>query len=111
MILIFPCSARAREETVFRGWQSLWHYYLFSFKNDVNCDLRLNILDLPELCSLPPISPPYKSSPCKALMYKWTFQNETCKEITYGGCLGTENLFEMEEECLATCGPKQENLK
>ena len=44
-------------------------------------------------------------------MYKWTFQNETCKEITYGGCLGTENLFEMEEECLATCGPKQENLK
>ena len=63
-------------------------------------------LDLPDICSLPPIKPPYKSSPCKALIYKWTHDSHTrtCKEITYGGCLGTKNLFEMEEECLATCG-------
>jgi len=63
-------------------------------------------LDRPEICSLPPITPPYESSPCKALDYKWTFdsQNETCKFITYGGCLGTKNLFNSKEECVATCG-------
>lgn len=61
--------------------------------------------DRPEICLLPPITPPYTSSPCKALIYKWTFdsQNGVCKEITYGGCLGTKNLFEKEEECVAAC--------
>jgi hypothetical protein len=44
---------------------------------------------------------------CKGYIKKWTF-NETesaCASYIYGGCNGTKNLFDTEEECQAACPP------
>jgi hypothetical protein len=44
---------------------------------------------------------------CKGYIQKWMF-NETqaaCASYVYGGCNGTKNLFDTEEECQAACPP------
>merc|ERR1712243_55263 len=42
---------------------------------------------------------------CRALIPKWHFDNSKrkCVSVYYGGCNGTENLFNTEEECKQTC--------
>ena len=38
-------------------------------------------------------------------MNKWTYDSKvgTCVEYIYGGCFGTENLFNTKEECDTKC--------
>ncbi|XP_020291708.1 uncharacterized protein LOC109858643 isoform X3 [Pseudomyrmex gracilis] len=46
-----------------------------------------------------------EQGPCKQYIYKWTF-NKTkgeCQTFIYGGCLGNENRFNSEDECLHYC--------
>jgi hypothetical protein len=42
---------------------------------------------------------------CKGYIKKWTFNEteETCVTYIYGGCNGTRNLFDTEEECQSSC--------
>jgi hypothetical protein len=44
---------------------------------------------------------------CKGYIRKWTFNETeaTCASYIYGGCNGTKNLFDTEEECRAACPP------
>ncbi|EFX90099.1 hypothetical protein DAPPUDRAFT_39875 [Daphnia pulex] len=48
-----------------------------------------------EICDLPPIE--NKGFECYALKHSWTFKSGKCVNYVYGGCLGTENLFDTEE--------------
>lgn len=60
-------------------------------------------------CSLPAIKPGLKTS-CRAFLTRWTFKDGACKEITYGGCGGTKNLFESEYACNAKCNRQGASL-
>jgi hypothetical protein len=44
---------------------------------------------------------------CKGYIKKWTFDEteSACVSYVYGGCNGTKNLFDTEEECQAVCPP------
>ncbi|XP_071535853.1 uncharacterized protein [Panulirus ornatus] len=66
--------------------------------NEEGCGIQ----NLPPHCKLPSVS---DGAVCGAFMSKWTFDITTkkCKEIVYGGCKGTENLYETEAECKASC--------
>ena len=57
----------------------------------------------PDYCSLPPVMAGEKK--CKGYIKKWTFNEteETCVTYIYGGCNGTRNLFDTEEECQSPC--------
>ncbi|XP_060665334.1 proteinase inhibitor-like [Drosophila nasuta] len=48
---------------------------------------------------------PSETGPCKAAFPMWRFIKATrqCESFLYGGCKGTKNLFEDEEECIAQC--------
>ncbi|XP_068991293.1 axotactin isoform X2 [Neodiprion pinetum] len=43
--------------------------------------------------------------PCKYYIHKWTFNKARgkCRTFVYGGCLGNENRFDSEIECLHYC--------
>ncbi|XP_048515012.1 uncharacterized protein LOC105689244 isoform X2 [Athalia rosae] len=43
--------------------------------------------------------------PCKHYVHKWTFNKSQgkCRTFVYGGCLGNENRFNSEIECLHYC--------
>lgn len=52
--------------------------------------------------------------PCKHYIHKWTF-NKTegkCRTFVFGGCLGNENRFHSQMECLYYCigGPNRKYL-
>lgn len=52
--------------------------------------------------------------PCKQYVHKWSF-NKTegkCRMFPYGGCLGNENRFNSEAECLHHCvgGPERKQF-
>lgn len=53
--------------------------------------------------------------PCKHYIYKWTFNKAEgkCRTFLYGGCLGNENRFNSEIECLHYCigGPEREYIQ
>ena len=59
----------------------------------------------PDFCSLPPVTESL-GNPCKGYFRKWTFNaiEETCQKIIYGGCHGTQNLFDSEDDCKTACG-------
>lgn len=42
---------------------------------------------------------------CMAAIPKWTFNPVTarCERYTYGGCHGTQNLYNSQRECMRTC--------
>lgn len=42
---------------------------------------------------------------CRAAIPRWSLieKSGTCEHFSYGGCGGTENNFESEEECKTTC--------
>ncbi|XP_051168302.1 axotactin isoform X3 [Leptopilina boulardi] len=46
-----------------------------------------------------------ETGPCKHFIHKWTFDETEgkCKTFPYGGCLGNENRFHSETECLHHC--------
>ena len=45
------------------------------------------------------------SRSCQAYMPMFTFDaaTETCMPYIYGGCLGTDNLYDSKAECIAKC--------
>lgn len=55
---------------------------------------------LPDRCQLKT-----ESGPCKHYIHKWTFikAEGKCKTFVYGGCLGNENRFNSQLECLHHC--------
>ena len=59
-----------------------------------------------DICSQPALKPGAAS--CRAFLVRWTFSSKTkkCEKITYGGCKGTENLFDTEYACNAKCNRK-----
>lgn len=48
---------------------------------------------------------PSQTGPCKASFQMWRFIKEQniCESFTYGGCQGTKNLFDREEDCKKAC--------
>lgn len=52
--------------------------------------------------------------PCKQNVQKWTFikTEGKCRTFLYGGCLGNENRFNSEVECLYHCvgGPERKEI-
>ncbi|XP_065557373.1 uncharacterized protein LOC136025352 isoform X2 [Artemia franciscana] len=57
-----------------------------------------------KICTLPPIQ---GNISCAAIIPMWTY-NATlcvCQKYIYGGCRGTENLFESRDECVEKCNP------
>ncbi|CAG0889109.1 unnamed protein product [Cyprideis torosa] len=53
------------------------------------------------VCDLPP-----EVGPCRAHFENlhWDPSTKSCKVFVYGGCVGNDNNFQTEEECLALCG-------
>ncbi|CAL8068462.1 unnamed protein product [Orchesella dallaii] len=54
-------------------------------------------------CLLPPHQ---KGKPaCLALLHRFTFNSTTgeCENYFYGGCYGTENIYDSMEQCYKTC--------
>jgi len=58
----------------------------------------------PELCSLPPMRPDFGIM-CLATIpvYHWDNKRGKCVKYVYGGCGGTKNLFDTEQDCYDTC--------
>ncbi|XP_016979539.1 trypsin inhibitor isoform X2 [Drosophila rhopaloa] len=48
---------------------------------------------------------PSQTGPCKASFQMWRFIKERlkCESFTYGGCLSTKNIFELESDCKGQC--------
>ena len=60
--------------------------------------------DSEDICTLPPIHTGRLS--CFGFMPKWTFNASMgCVPYVYGGCGGTANLFDKEEDCKQKCDP------
>eukprot|EP00096_Caligus_rogercresseyi_P006698 TRINITY_DN23427_c0_g1_i1.p1 TRINITY_DN23427_c0_g1~~TRINITY_DN23427_c0_g1_i1.p1 ORF type:complete len:298 (+),score=48.37 TRINITY_DN23427_c0_g1_i1:1-894(+) len=55
-----------------------------------------------ETCKEPPTS---GENSCEALIPKFTFNYESlsCESYNYGGCFGTENLYDSITECMGAC--------
>ena len=56
------------------------------------------------ICDLPHVLPGPVG--CLAFQAKWTFSRSEggCVRKSYGGCGGTANLFDSQEECQRACG-------
>ncbi|RCN52798.1 Kunitz/Bovine pancreatic trypsin inhibitor domain protein [Ancylostoma caninum] len=48
---------------------------------------------------------PVTGPTCRALLKRWAYNpnDNKCEQFDYGGCGGTENNFETEEDCKNTC--------
>ncbi|XP_046636064.1 actinia tenebrosa protease inhibitors-like [Daphnia pulicaria] len=58
-----------------------------------------------DICSLPSINRPSDAPECSGVIPRWTYDTSAnaCRKIFWQGCWGTENLFNNEFACLATC--------
>ena len=58
----------------------------------------------PALCSLPTLGAP-SGFTCLAFKMMWSYKEDLgmCDAVVYGGCDGTENLFDSEYKCQRTC--------
>eukprot|EP00096_Caligus_rogercresseyi_P003114 TRINITY_DN15709_c0_g1_i1.p1 TRINITY_DN15709_c0_g1~~TRINITY_DN15709_c0_g1_i1.p1 ORF type:complete len:106 (-),score=12.49 TRINITY_DN15709_c0_g1_i1:90-407(-) len=77
--------------------------------NILDCEPPQGIENLSEKdkCRLIPTWtwPGNPQGPCRAFFTKWYYDvsKEACISITYGGCCGTDNLFDSQELCEAKC--------
>lgn len=48
---------------------------------------------------------PCETGPCRAMFPMWRYikKSNMCESFVYGGCEGTKNMFETEEECKQQC--------
>ena len=62
--------------------------------------------DKEDICQLPPVEPGLLA--CLGFSQRWTYdaRQGACIQYSYGGCRGTKNLFDTEEDCMAAC-PKE----
>ena len=53
-----------------------------------------------------PCGLPLVTGPCRALILRWGFDEETgcCRTFIYGGCGGNNNNFMSQAQCMDTCG-------
>lgn len=58
----------------------------------------------PALCSLPTLGAP-SGFTCLAFKMMWSYKEDLgmCDAVVYGGCDGTENLFDSEYQCQRKC--------
>ncbi|XP_045029138.1 kunitz-type kappaPI-theraphotoxin-Hs1a [Daphnia magna] len=77
---------------------------------NVRVDYGLPTADRPDFCLLPGTLPGEKK--CKGYIKKWTFNatEDACVPYIYGGCHGTKNLFDTEEECHAACPSSDQKM-
>ena len=63
----------------------------------------------PQFCQDPPDATKALGISCYAAFPKYTFDSNKgrCVHYSYGGCSGTQNLFETELECQITCSNLQ----
>ena len=88
--------------------------YLFTFvaykgPDDSSEESKDDDDDDDDVCSLPAIKPSLVA--CLAFSTRWTFKDGACREITYGGCGGTKNLFLTKDACDAKCNRKGVSFK
>merc|ERR1712071_19601 len=74
-----------------------------SLRPDVYGTGNPNEKNAESICFLNPTS--LNGFACYGAIPKWTFnsQKSVCEEYLYGGCGGTENLFNTQNECYSTC--------
>ncbi|XP_062603927.1 eppin-like [Saccostrea cucullata] len=67
----------------------------------IRCSLPICTGHSREICSQPKVA-----GPCKDLVRRWWFNEDTfcCEPFYYGGCEGNENNFKSNEECRSRCG-------
>ena len=48
---------------------------------------------------------PHQPGPCYGNFARWFYNHESggCQQFIYGGCMGNENRFNSEAECLDRC--------
>jgi len=73
------------------------------FDTRAQCEAKCPIVVEEDVCKMPPVTPNQKK--CKAYIEKWTYVSRQgeCVPFIYGGCHGTENLFDTQAQCEARC--------
>ncbi|XP_071833548.1 inter-alpha-trypsin inhibitor-like isoform X2 [Apostichopus japonicus] len=72
----------------------------------VSCLLMLVVLlsaSLGANATVPVCSLPVDKGPCLAYFPQWAYEDGSCIEFIYGGCLGNGNKFSSEDECIEAC--------
>ncbi|XP_078018487.1 actinia tenebrosa protease inhibitors-like [Epinephelus lanceolatus] len=72
-----------------------------NFKDERECMQRCHP---EEVCNAPP-----ETGPCKAHIehYFYNSTSKSCEKFVYGGCLGNQNNFKDETECMQRCHPEE----
>lgn len=80
-----------------------WSYLSYIVRSLLGPYVPEGSSDNASICLLPPVSQDTRR--CRGFFPRWTYETTTksCTGFLYGGCGGTENLFETEFACLAKC--------
>lgn len=81
-----------------QGAQKLVWIFTFVWKGGHDNVFFFSVL---ELCTQP-----VDTIKCRGSYTKWHYDllSQTCKKFSYGGCGGTQNIFDSKEDCEETCG-------
>ncbi|KAI1294595.1 PI-actitoxin-Aeq3a [Halotydeus destructor] len=101
----FECSSSPRDfKNLERGCVPIYHEKTCC-AIDYHCPpLKKDATDKVNICSQPPM-PKDSAMFCKGYLERYFYNGETgkCEQFIYGGCGGSENIFEDQEDCEAFC--------